>query len=136
FTDVDTADSHTASFVAQADGYLGTFTLDQTSIDTGNGGTVGWSFQVSDDATDYLAAGQQLIQKYDVTVDDGQGGTAVQTITVTITGTNEAPQITSSPDGAVTEDVAVTAGNLNTSGTITFTDVDTADSHTASYVPQ
>src|SRR4029079_12677273 len=118
-------------------GYLGTFSLDSSSIDTGNGGTVGWSLQVADGATDYLAAGQQLIQKYDVTVSDGQGGTAVQTITVTITGTNEAPVIASHTDGAATEDVAVDgSGDLNTSGSLTFTDVDTADTHTAAVVPQ
>src|SRR5437879_8196580 len=39
--------------------------------------------------------------------------------------------IASHTDGAVTEDVSLVAGNLNTSGSITFTDVDTADTHTA-----
>src|SRR5207237_1351488 len=136
FTDVDTADTHTAAFAPQAAGYLGSFTLDSTSIDTGNGGTVGWSFQVADGATDYLQAGQTLTQKYDVTVSDGHGGTALQTIAVTITGTNEDPVIASHTDGAVTEDVSLVAGNLNTSGSITFTDVDTADTHTAAFAPQ
>src|SRR5437879_6111680 len=134
FTDVDTADTHTAAFAPQAAGYLGSFTLDSTSIDTGNGGTVGWSFQVADGATDYLQAGQTLTQKYDVTVSDGHGGTALQTIIVTITGTNEDPVIASHTDGAVTEDVSLVAGNLNTSGSITFTDVDTADKHARAHV--
>ena len=34
-----------------------------------------------------------------VTVDDGHGGTAQQTVTVTITGTNDDPTITSSAQG-------------------------------------
>src|SRR5437868_6047235 len=136
FTDVDTADTHTAAFAPQAAGYLGSFTLDSTSIDTGNGGTVGWSFQVADGATDYLQAGQTLTQKYDVTVSDGHGGTALQTIAVTITDRNEDPLIASHTDSADTEDVSIVAGNLNTSGSITFTDVDTADTHTAAFAPQ
>src|SRR5262249_34339581 len=93
FTDVDTIDAHSASYTPQGTGYLGTFKLDSSQIDTGNGGTVGWSFSVADDATDYLAAGQTLTQRYDVKVDDGHGGTKTQTVTVTITRTNEAPVI-------------------------------------------
>src|SRR2546429_7076433 len=84
---------YAATFVAQDTGYLGTFALDSSSIDTGNGGTVGWSFQVSDRNSTRLASSHHHIPKADVTFDNGQGGTAVQTITVTITGTNEAPHI-------------------------------------------
>ncbi|MBD9499124.1 VCBS domain-containing protein, partial [Ensifer sp. ENS01] len=56
---------------------------------------VGWSFKVADSVLDSLQAGQKLTQTYDVTVDDGKGGTATQTVTITITGTNDAPVITS-----------------------------------------
>src|SRR5262245_63486577 len=79
----------------QASGYLGTFSLDSSSIDTGNGGSVGWSFTVSNAALQFLAAGQQLVQKYDVTVNKGHGHTATQTVPITLTGTNDAPLITS-----------------------------------------
>src|SRR5205085_2493434 len=98
FSDVDTLDSHTASFAAQAGNAtsLGTFTINTTNHDTGNGGSIGWSFSVADSAIDNLQAGQTLVQKYDVTISDGHGGTAVQTVTVTIVGTNDAPVITSS----------------------------------------
>ena len=36
---------------------------------------------------DSMAEGETIVQSYDVTVDDGNGGTAVQTVTVTIEGT-------------------------------------------------
>ncbi|MHC2714471.1 VCBS repeat-containing protein [Bradyrhizobium diazoefficiens] len=142
FTDVDTLDSHTASFAPQGGGYLGSFTLNTTNHDTGNGGSIGWSFSVADDAIDYLQAGQTLTQKYDVTISDGHGGTAVQTVTVTIVGTNDAPVIISSAQsGLATEWADMSAAEAaNTphtaSGAVAFTDVDTLDSHTASFAPQ
>ena len=93
FTDVDFTDTHTASFAAQGTGYLGTFSLAPITQDSGNGGTgqLGWSFSVDNSAIDYLATGENLVQRYNVTLDDGHGGTAVQTVTVTINGTNDAP---------------------------------------------
>src|SRR4029079_6931997 len=91
FNDVDTIDTHSAGFVAQAGGYLGTFSLDPVNQ---AGDSVGWSFSVGDGALDLLAAGETRIQKYDVTVSDGNGGTATQTVTITLTGTNDAPTIT------------------------------------------
>nr|WP_283813808.1 VCBS domain-containing protein [Bradyrhizobium niftali] len=142
FTDVDTLDSHTASFAPQGGGYLGTFTLDTTNHDTGNGGAIGWSFSVSDGAIDYLQAGQTLTQKYDVTISDGHGGTAVQTVTMTIVGTNDAPVITSAAQsGLATEWADLSAAEVANSphtafGAVAFTDVDTLDSHTASFAPQ
>jgi len=120
FSDVDATDHHTASFAAQGSGYLGTFALVDADLATAGiqtaPGSVGWSFSVDDSALDYLAAGQQLVQKYDVTVDDGHGGTAIQTVTVTITGTNDKPALsgTAATLPAGTEDTAytVTAAQL------------------------
>src|SRR5206468_3850820 len=58
--------------------------------------------------------------------------------TITITGTNDVPTIvtgSTTPAGAVTEDTNVnSAGNIGTSGTITFQDVDLTDTHTAGFV--
>src|SRR5258706_5796153 len=53
---------------------------------------------------------------------------------VTITGSNENPVITAAnATGAVTEDVAVnSSGNLTSSGTVSFTDVDlSSEDHTS-----
>ncbi len=72
---------------------------------------------------DDLAAGQVLTQTYTVTVNDGQGGTVDQQVTVTITGTNDAPE---SADKTLTidEDSQYTFEASDFS----FSDVDDGDS--------
>ncbi|WP_432254382.1 VCBS domain-containing protein [Limimaricola sp. AA108-03] len=141
FTDVDLTDTHTAGVVAQGTEYLGEFSLDTSAISSGS---VGWSFAVADGVLDSLAQGQKLIQSYDITVDDeNDGGTAVQTVTITITGTNDAPVIdaaASTVSGGVTER-ADKATDENTAlhtakGAVVFTDVDLTDTHTAGVVAQ
>jgi VCBS repeat-containing protein len=142
FKDVDLTDTHTATAVAQGTGYLGSFTLGTVSDSTGGAtGSVGWNFSVVDGALDFLAAGQTLVQKYNVTVADNHGGTVVQVVTVALTGTNDAPVITSTAaaaTGSVTELAAVTASPAVdiATGTLTFTDVDLLDIHTVSAVAQ
>ena len=88
FTDGNATDTHTAAFSAQGTGYLGTFAINTGSIDTN--GSIGWSFSVADSAIDYLKAGQRLTQSYDVTIDDGYGGIATQTVTVILDGADDA----------------------------------------------
>ncbi|WP_085910179.1 VCBS domain-containing protein, partial [Kiloniella majae] len=95
FADADTLDTHSISFAPDTSGYLGSFTpvFDQASK------TITWDFSVDDASIDYLAAGEVITQTYTVTVDDGNGGTVDQDVTVTITGTNDAPVITdNTPD--------------------------------------
>ncbi|MGF6177893.1 beta strand repeat-containing protein [Ensifer sp. 4252] len=138
FADVDTLDTHSASFAAQGGGYLGTFALAAVN-QVGN--SVGWSFKVADGVIDSLQAGQSLTQKYDVTVNDGHGGTATQTVTVVITGTNDAPVITSGMQNGTVTEVADNAGGENATthaqnGAVTFADVDTLDTHSASFSAQ
>ena len=62
-------------------------------------GTVGWTYEVANSATQYLAAGETATGNFTVTIDDGHGGTATQAVTVTITGTNDDPTITVAGDG-------------------------------------
>ena len=65
------------------------------------------------------------------TVTDEHGATSSSTLTITLTGTNDAPTISvADAVGAVTEDA--TSPNLTDSGTITFDDVDLTDAHTTS----
>jgi VCBS repeat-containing protein len=131
YTDLNTHDTHTASATAQSVGYLGTFSLDQSNIDTGNGGSVGWSFSVDDSVINYLAQGQTLIQKYDVKINDNHGGSVTQTVTVTITGTNDAP-VAVADSNSVKEDTAPNpvSGNVLSNDT----DVDQGDTHSVSAV--
>ena len=88
YADPDLGQVHTASFKPQGGNYLGTFSLNTGNIDTGQ--SVGWSFMVSDSAIDYLKTGQTLMQKYDVTLDDGHGGSTMQTVTITLVGADDA----------------------------------------------
>ncbi|HYC44155.1 MAG TPA: VCBS domain-containing protein [Burkholderiales bacterium] len=137
FTDLDTLDVHGASVAPQdgGAGYRGAFVLggvDQTA------NSVGWSFEVADAALDDLQAGQVLTQRYDVTIEDGHGGTSTQTVTIAITGANDAVIITSAAQsGAVVEDANFTPSPDDSRvafGMIRFDDVDLIDVHTRSFV--
>ncbi|WP_156528517.1 type I secretion C-terminal target domain-containing protein, partial [Sinorhizobium glycinis] len=64
-----------------------------------------------------------------VTVTDDNGAVDTQTVTITVTGTNDAPVLTVDHTGSVTEDVSVVAGNLSDSGSLSYTDVDITDTH-------
>ena len=118
--DVDQGQSN---FTAQAgtagsNGY-GTFTLDAD----GN-----WTYTANDSqaAIQQLGAGQSITDSFTAVSSDG---TASQLVTVTINGTNDVPVIGGVATGAVTEDVAVVAGNLTTSGALTIADVDQGQSN-------
>ena len=74
------------------------------STGTGTGGSDAWTFSAQDSNFDYLAAGETLTLTYTVQVDDGNGGVATQPVTITVTGTNDTPVITSVPQtGEITE---------------------------------
>ncbi|MEI9924472.1 MAG: VCBS domain-containing protein [Bradyrhizobium sp.] len=133
FVDPDEGDVHTASAISQANGYVGQFTLNTSKHDTGGGGSIGWTFSVPDSAIQHLAVGQTLIQKYTVQIDDGNGGRALETVTVSISGTNDAPTISGGSsrniDVKVDED---DRGAVVASGVIAFGDVDATDKHVVS----
>src|SRR5262249_6513946 len=112
-----------------------TLTHDATG---GSTGTVGLSSTVRDKTLDCLGSDQALTPAHTVIVTDIKGASSTQLVTITITGTNEAPVITSGDQkGAVIEDTNVdNSGNLNTGGTITFTDVELTHTHTATFPPR
>ena len=122
--------------------YRGTFTPTVSDNTTGDGtGQINWEFSIPDGDIDDLAAGQTLTQTYTITVDDDNGGTVEQPVTITITGTNDAPTIAATTDvtGAVTEVADGAAGeNTNTltdTGSFTIADVDLNDVQTISFKP-
>src|ERR1700724_1463208 len=113
FIDADLTDTHrVVSVIPQGAGYLGSFTLGTLADSTGGvTGSIPWTFSVVDGALDFLAAGQTLVQSYNVTVADTHGGTVAQVVTVTLTGANDLSVITStvvSATGAITELAGVT----------------------------
>ncbi|NQU58563.1 MAG: tandem-95 repeat protein, partial [Rhodospirillales bacterium] len=83
-----------------------------------------WTYSGTDDATiQALGANDSLVETFTVSSADG---TATQTVTVTINGTNDAPEITGGLTGSGDED------GLAVTGTVTATDVDATDDQTFS----
>ena len=137
--DVDLNDVQTVSVTSDTTGYLGTFTPSISDNTTKDGtGQVEWTFSVPDVDIDYLGKGEVVTQNYTITVSDGNGGSVAQQVTVTITGTNDAPTISAATDvsGAVTEITDGAAGEntttLSDSGSFTIADVDLNDVQTVS----
>ena len=90
FSDIETGDTHTASFMPQDGGYVGTFTLDPVS-ESGGSGSVGWHFTVDNADIQFLAQDQVLTQTYTVFITDDHGVSSAQNVTVALVGTNDAP---------------------------------------------
>ncbi|MEA2888363.1 MAG: hypothetical protein QOD11_2723 [Bradyrhizobium sp.] len=90
FTDIETADTHSASFTPDGSGYVGTFSLDPVS-ESGGSGSLAWHYSVDNADIQFLAQGQTLVQTYTVMVTDDHGASTPQTVTIAIDGTNDAP---------------------------------------------
>jgi VCBS repeat-containing protein len=69
---------------------VGTLSLDPVS-ESGGSGSVGWHYSVDNADIQFLAQGQTLVQTYTVTVADNHGASTLQTVTIAIDGTNDAP---------------------------------------------
>ncbi|CZT36845.1 VCBS domain-containing protein [Rhizobium sp. 9140] len=136
FADADAAGSvPTVTATARGANYLG-----ELLLGTASANEVGWTFSVPSHTVDFLGAGETRVQVYDVTIDDGRGGRTTQPVSVTMTGTNDAPVIHTSASvfsGGITELVDGLAGenrtSLTTPGSIAFSDADLSDSHTATF---
>ncbi|WP_454867753.1 beta strand repeat-containing protein [Pseudomonas farris] len=128
FTDVDLIDTHSVSVTPGASGYLGSFTTNPLSDSTGTGsGSLGWNFAVNNTSLQFLGEGQSVTQIYNVAIGDG----AVQTVTITITGTNDQPTLTiTDTTGAMNEGNGTAP--LSDSGALSFADLDSTDTVTVS----
>ncbi|RYG09800.1 MAG: hypothetical protein EON96_17730, partial [Caulobacteraceae bacterium] len=92
---------------------------------------------------DYLAVGESALVSVNYSIQDEHGANASSTVSITVTGTNDAPTIDAGgtdATGAVTElpngDPGENTATLQDSGTIAFDDVDISDTHSASFAPQ
>ncbi len=128
FGDVDLADAHVTSVTPVGSGYLGNFATVVTNDSTGDGvGQVTWLFAANNALRQSLGDGQVLVQTYTVEIADGHGGTATQSVTITIIGTNDAAVISGTASGNVTEAGGVnngTPGVPTATGDLNSTDVD------------
>lgn len=118
FVDVDISDTHavTVTPAGGGAGYRGTLLAAISNVSTGDGaGTVSWDFNVNDADLEDLAKNQVLVQVYTVTIDDGNGGTVSRDVTITITGSNDAPTLQAA-SMAATEDGASVALDLSVLG--------------------
>jgi VCBS repeat-containing protein len=79
-----------------------------------------FSFNADDPSYDSIAAGSTRVVTFNYTVSDGHGGSDTGTASITITGANDAPVLTSATTGNFNENIA--AGS--TVYTATATDVD------------
>ncbi|THD59945.1 MAG: hypothetical protein E7813_23475, partial [Bradyrhizobium sp.] len=119
-----------------------------------NVGTATWTYSLADKNFDFLAAGETLTLTYTAEVDSNFAPDNLKTLvtfTITITGTNDAPVITTGPQtinfaggkftpgGDLAPTSETTGVNVNNapgtltyteSGTFTFTDPDLTDTHT------
>ena len=116
FKDSDKSDSHTTSASLHNVVWSGGSVVPSVTLtdlanamsstitsDSNGSGSLKWSFSAPDDDFDFLAKNQTLVLTYDISVTDNHGAVAKQTVTVTITGTDDKPVINIVPVTTVTE---------------------------------
>ncbi|WP_372872839.1 retention module-containing protein, partial [Shewanella sp.] len=109
------------TWTGNASSALGSFTIDDSSG--------AWTYVLNNSAADSLQEGEERVESFLVTVTDEFGAATTQEVTITIVGTNDAPVLSAEANGSVTEDQNVIDGRLIDSGILSFTDVDSGDSH-------
>ncbi|WP_299930571.1 VCBS domain-containing protein, partial [uncultured Pelagimonas sp.] len=126
FSDVDSDGVPTFNFVAANSGFAGSISFAPGSGAVADG-DVTWNFTIEDSVLNHLAEGEALgtsPQEYDVVINDGQGGSVTQTVSISIIGSNDAPVIAGSlVTGAETE----TDGTISTAGSLSVADDDLID---------
>ena len=101
----------------------------------GDTNNLNWSFNSTPEAFNYLAAGQKLTLTYTVKATDSQSvDSNPQTVTIVITGSEDAPVISVVGVDSTTKTLAESNAALSTSGTLTVTDVDLSDAVNPSVV--
>ncbi|MGY3532059.1 VCBS domain-containing protein [Bradyrhizobium sp. USDA 4452] len=146
FTDADLTDTHTVTITGVTEAGVTSGLANEATVlswlslgaltDSTDGvtGSRPWTFSAADRSFDYLAAGETLTLIYTVQIDDHHGSVVTVPVTITIVGTDDNPVITSPTQAAaITEAEAVTGSTKpdTASGTVTFTDADLSDTHSA-----
>lgn len=133
FDDVDLSDTHSLSAVTASADALGTLSASVTADTTGSGtgGVISWNYSVAASAVEYLAKDETKVETFTFTLDDGQGGAVERTVSVTLTGTNDAPVIELGAGDSAAETLNETNSGLSIGGTLSVTDADLSDSVSA-----
>jgi VCBS repeat-containing protein len=116
FKDSDKTDSHTTAATlhsavlssgtiipAASLAHFQTAMQSQILSDSNGNGQLKWSFSDQDQDFDFLSKNQTLVLTYDVKVSDNHGGFAIQTVKITVTGTDDKPVINMATVATVTE---------------------------------
>jgi len=130
--DVDTGDTRTVTTTGVFVGTYGTLTL------AANGT---WSYALNNAGpdTNALAEGQSVADVFSYTIQDGAGATSLSSLSITITGTNDAPVASADTNaGDAVVEAGVNPGNTAFAGDTAATgnvlandvDVDTGDTRT------
>ena len=98
-----------------------------SATDAAAPGSTPWNYSVNDANLDFLAQGETITFSYTVTATDNHGGTDTDTVSFTITGTNDAPTVSATAASGITEALDAHAQDLLDSGTVSFDDIDTND---------
>jgi VCBS repeat-containing protein len=105
-----------------------------------NNGSAIWTYSLPDNAFDFLAAGETLTLTYQLRVDNNfslSDEFTIIPVTITITGTNDVPVITTSAQtiafsGGTSVSGGILTTHVPTNGSLAFTDPDLTDTHTVS----
>ncbi|WP_276017372.1 VCBS domain-containing protein [Bradyrhizobium sp. C-145] len=138
-TDADVGDTHIVSAVAGGTDNGTTITVVSaygTLVVTKATGAYTYTLNNSSASVQALAEGQQVTDQFTYTNADNHGGTGSSTLTVTVTGSNDAATITvsGSQDISVIEAGGVAdavAGDPNASGQLAVHDLDSGQDHFA-----
>ena len=96
-----------------------TVTPGSIAANPGDANNLSWSFSSAPEAFDYLDDGESLTLTYTVRATDDSAAFDDQTVTITITGTNDAPVITVGAGDSAAETLAETNAALTVCDTLT-----------------
>ncbi|RWA69479.1 MAG: tandem-95 repeat protein [Mesorhizobium sp.] len=135
-TDIDSTDTHTVTAVNGSAGNVGANLVGTYgTLHLNNDGTYTYTLNNGLASVQQLAEGATVTDVFSYTNADNHGGTSTANLTITINGTNDAPDIhlvgTGTPDTASASLTETNAG-LTANGTLTVTDTDVADTVSSS----
>ncbi|SMR77746.1 VCBS repeat-containing protein [Marinobacterium sediminicola] len=91
-------------------------------------GTANWQYNMQGADLDFLAEGETLTLSYEISATDLAGASTSKFLTLTITGTNDAPILALEAADGITEVEGDSSGQaLSDSGVVVFNDLDTTD---------
>ena len=132
-TDIDTSDTRSVSGVEAGTPSIATGHVASAVAGTyGNlniaaNGSYTYSLNNLNPMVQALAKGQTATDTFTYSITDSQGATSTTTLQVTVTGSNDAPDISVGSGDSANASLAETDSGLNATGTLSIFDIDTQD---------